>query len=77
MPPLSRGLRLPPTLRSLLFTPPQRYLNTTVTSGRDRFLRVSEEVQDAVSAGKPVVALETTIYTHGNQTPPLPTAWLR
>ncbi|PGH19010.1 hypothetical protein AJ79_00044 [Helicocarpus griseus UAMH5409] len=30
-----------------------------------RFLKVSEEVQDAVALLKPVVALETTIYTHG------------
>lgn len=29
------------------------------------FLRVSEEVRAAVNARKPVVALETTIYTHG------------
>lgn len=28
-------------------------------------LAVSEEVAEAVHAGKPVVALETTIYTHG------------
>lgn len=31
----------------------------------DRFLKVSEEVRDAVSTGRPVVALESTIYTHG------------
>ena len=30
------------------------------------FLEVSEEIQDAVKLKKPVVALETTIYTHGN-----------
>ncbi|KAL1955358.1 hypothetical protein VTO42DRAFT_8640 [Malbranchea cinnamomea] len=30
-----------------------------------QFLKVSEEVRDAVATGKPVVALETTIYTHG------------
>lgn len=30
-----------------------------------RVFRVSEEVADAVSTNKPVVALETTIYTHG------------
>jgi pseudouridine-5'-phosphate glycosidase/pseudouridine kinase len=30
-----------------------------------RFFQVSEEVRDAVATGKPVVALETTIYTHG------------
>ena len=29
------------------------------------FLEVSEEVQAAVNARTPVVALETTIYTHG------------
>ncbi|OJJ43280.1 hypothetical protein ASPZODRAFT_28581 [Penicilliopsis zonata CBS 506.65] len=32
---------------------------------KSRFFRVSEEVRDAVATGKPVVALETTIYTHG------------
>jgi pseudouridylate synthase len=30
-----------------------------------RALRVSEEVRDALAAGRPVVALETTIVTHG------------
>lgn len=30
-----------------------------------RVFRVAEEVQEAVQSGKPVVALETTIYTHG------------
>lgn len=30
-----------------------------------RFFEVSEEVRDAINTGKPVVALETTIYTHG------------
>ncbi|KAL9108595.1 MAG: hypothetical protein Q9227_006681 [Pyrenula ochraceoflavens] len=29
------------------------------------FFKVSEEVKDALHTGKPVVALETTIYTHG------------
>ena len=38
-----------------------------MTSGRERFFRVSEEVQDALNTGKPVVALETTIYTHGER----------
>lgn len=32
---------------------------------QSKFLQVSEEVRDAVATGKPVVALETTIYTHG------------
>lgn len=35
------------------------------------FLEVSEEVQAAVNARKPVVALETTIYTHGRPAHPL------
>lgn len=30
-----------------------------------RVFRVAEEIQEAVHSGKPVVALETTIYTHG------------
>ncbi|KAF2876710.1 Indigoidine synthase A like protein-domain-containing protein [Massariosphaeria phaeospora] len=29
------------------------------------FFRVSEEVREALNANKPIVALETTIYTHG------------
>ncbi|KAL4901919.1 hypothetical protein BDW74DRAFT_68151 [Aspergillus multicolor] len=32
---------------------------------QSKFFRVSEEVRDAVATGKPVVALESTIYTHG------------
>ncbi|KAL2866394.1 pseudouridine-5'-phosphate glycosidase/carbohydrate kinase family protein [Aspergillus lucknowensis] len=32
---------------------------------RSKFFQVSEEVRDAVATGKPVVALESTIYTHG------------
>lgn len=34
------------------------------------FLEVSEEVQAAVTARMPVVALETTIYTHGRSAHP-------
>lgn len=34
-------------------------------STRHQFLNISEEVQDAVQSKKAVVALETTIYTHG------------
>ncbi|EAW13826.1 pseudouridine-5'-phosphate glycosidase/carbohydrate kinase family protein [Aspergillus clavatus NRRL 1] len=33
--------------------------------GQSKFLKVSEEIRDAVATGKPVVALESTIYTHG------------
>ncbi|KAF7550719.1 hypothetical protein G7046_g7927 [Stylonectria norvegica] len=34
-------------------------------SGVRQLLQVSEEVRDAVAGNKPVVALESTIYTHG------------
>lgn len=37
----------------------------TDLSGLKDVLRVSEEVADAVATNKPVVALESTIYTHG------------
>ena len=30
-------------------------------------LEITEEVQEAVQSRKPVVALETTIYTHGTE----------
>ena len=36
---------------------------------RSKLLNISEEIQDAVATGKPVVALESTIYTHGIYTP--------
>ncbi|KAL8818101.1 MAG: hypothetical protein Q9223_003196 [Gallowayella weberi] len=32
---------------------------------KNPFLHISEEIQEAVHSNKPVVALETTIYTHG------------
>ncbi|KAJ5286772.1 hypothetical protein N7478_002458 [Penicillium angulare] len=49
-----RGLNLPRA----------RYLHG-LSGSQSKFLKVSEEVRDAVATGKPVVALETTIYTHG------------
>ncbi|KAK2807325.1 hypothetical protein FQN50_005480 [Emmonsiellopsis sp. PD_5] len=36
-----------------------------LSQGASKFLKISEEVQDAIASSKPVVALETTIYTHG------------
>ncbi|CAI7586585.1 unnamed protein product [Penicillium pancosmium] len=42
-----------------------RQLHNLHKHPQSRFLNVSEEVRDAVATGKPVVALETTIYTHG------------
>ncbi|KAI9157993.1 Pseudouridine-metabolizing bifunctional protein [Paramyrothecium foliicola] len=49
-----------------------RFLSTTAHKrsavsygGLKDILRISEEVQDAITTNKPVVALESTIYTHG------------
>lgn len=42
---------------------PNSYPRTLYTN--NSFLEISEEVQDALHTGKPVVALESTIYTHG------------
>lgn len=39
---------------------PKRLLSTN-----SRFFKISEEVQQAIAEHRPVVALETTIYTHG------------
>lgn len=41
-------------------TPQRRTISTN-----SRFFRVSEEVQQAIAERRPVVALESTIYTHG------------
>lgn len=47
-------------------TPYQSQSNTTPDiPKRDVLLRISKEVATAISNGQPVVALETTIYTHG------------
>ncbi|MCJ1396629.1 hypothetical protein MMC18_009520 [Xylographa bjoerkii] len=48
-----------------LATKPFVRLSRRLLSTRSPFLKVSDEVQDAIDSGKPVVALETTIYTHG------------
>lgn len=34
-------------------------------SANSKIFKVSDEVREAIETGKPVVALETTIYTHG------------
>ena len=33
---------------------------------RNPFIKVSEEVREAIESRRPVVALETAIYTHGD-----------
>ncbi|KAJ5721069.1 Pseudouridine-5'-phosphate glycosidase [Penicillium malachiteum] len=45
--------------------PRVRSFHDLPSSPQSKFLKVSEEVRDAIATGKPVVALETTIYTHG------------
>lgn len=56
---------------SLLTTAPKRLWSTSaggLTSSQgslSKYLKVSQEVQDAIATNKPVVALESTIYTHG------------
>ncbi|CAO2654442.1 Nn.00g111750.m01.CDS01 [Neocucurbitaria sp. VM-36] len=54
---------------------PSQCLGAATASGRrhltnNGFFRVSEEVREALNSNKPVVALETTIYTHGRNSPP-------
>lgn len=34
-----------------------------------QFLKISDEVQEAIASARPIVALETTIYTHGKFNP--------
>ncbi|KAL5424238.1 hypothetical protein PMIN04_003300 [Paraphaeosphaeria minitans] len=52
-------VRLSPASRAAFATQGRRHLTN------NGFFRVSEEVREALHANKPVVALETTIYTHG------------
>ena len=42
----------------------QRLAHCTLGQGNP-FIKISEEVREAIETQKPVVALETTIYTHG------------
>jgi hypothetical protein len=68
MPPLSRGFRALRATYGLIaprFPAFKRFQGTQSRISRNDFFKVSEEVQDALETRKPVVALETTIYTHG------------
>ena len=42
-----------------------RTVQRRLVSTKNAFFKVSEEVQEAIRYKKPVLALETTIYTHG------------
>ena len=60
---LKQALRLPAALRTTLAVihgPQVRSL-----SAESKYFTISEEVRQALSEHKPVVALESTIYTHG------------
>ncbi|KAL3443850.1 Indigoidine synthase A like protein-domain-containing protein [Aspergillus insuetus] len=59
----SRQFRRTATLRAS--TSGLRSTRQNHSFAQSRFFQVSEEVRDAVATGKPVVALESTIYTHG------------
>ncbi|KAK0632829.1 Indigoidine synthase A like protein-domain-containing protein [Immersiella caudata] len=61
---LPRGLRFPNSKPLLLRLPLTRTLQT-FSSPLKSPLRISAEVSDALATNRPVVALETTIYTHG------------
>ena len=68
MPPLSGGfqlLRIARRVRVKRLQAFNRFQSTLGGRSRDNIFEVSEEVRDAIETGKPVVALETTIYTHG------------
>lgn len=63
---LPRALRIP---RPQTLAP--RLYSTTTSGEREpwrrfsKFIQISEEVQQALAEGKPVVALESAIITHG------------
>ncbi|KAI5284112.1 hypothetical protein KEM54_001581 [Ascosphaera aggregata] len=61
---VSQTRRLPVLLQSA-FRQCRRLHTARLPAGAERFITVSEEVKHAVATGKPVVALESTIYTHG------------
>ena len=68
MPPLSRGfqrLRVAHNLGVPQFRVFKRFQSAQRLGSRNDFFKISEEVQEALETGRPVVALETTIYTHG------------
>lgn len=57
--------RLGPLQRWASLSTSASYRSSGQLGGLQRLLKVSEEVTDALATNKPVVALESTIYTHG------------
>ncbi|KAK8139751.1 hypothetical protein PG984_000874 [Apiospora sp. TS-2023a] len=58
--------RLGPLQRWAPLSTSVSYRSSGQLGGLQRLLKVSEEVTDALATNKPVVALESTIYTHGS-----------
>lgn len=52
------------SVRIIVVSQTRRDAHCNVRRG-NTLIKVSEEVREAVETKKPVVALETTIYTHG------------
>lgn len=68
MPPLSRGfqrLRVAYNLAVPRFQVLKRFQSAQPLGSRNDVFKISEEVQEALETRRPVVALETAIYTHG------------
>ncbi|KAJ8071692.1 hypothetical protein OCU04_002009 [Sclerotinia nivalis] len=47
----------------------ERFQGTVSRNAESRIFKISEEVEEATKSNKPVVALESTIYTHGYSYP--------
>ncbi|KAK6865983.1 Pseudouridine-metabolizing bifunctional protein [Apiospora arundinis] len=63
--PTSVTNRLRPLQTSASLSTSASYRSSGQLGALQKLLKVSEEVTDALATNKPVVALETTIYTHG------------
>ncbi|RYP70168.1 hypothetical protein DL769_005047 [Monosporascus sp. CRB-8-3] len=65
LPDLPGGIALRALSASRTFSQPNASFSSSKLEGLKDILKVSEEVEDALATNKPVVALESTIYTHG------------
>ncbi|KAK4170238.1 pseudouridine-5'-phosphate glycosidase [Cladorrhinum sp. PSN259] len=54
-----------PLRRTISYSPRRLFSTPSHISPFSSLLKVSQEVQEALAANRPVVALESTIYTHG------------
>ncbi|RYP90564.1 hypothetical protein DL770_003326 [Monosporascus sp. CRB-9-2] len=65
LPDLPGGIAQRALSASRTFSQPNASFSSSKLEGLKDILKVSEEVEDALATNKPVVALESTIYTHG------------